>query len=254
MEGPSLFLAEEQLILFKGKKIKIVSGNTKVGKERFTNKIVIDIFSWGKHLVFQFDDFAMRIHFLLYGTFEANINGSSITGDYKKSQTPRLKFEFDNGDITFFNCSIKIFETSNLKRDYDYSISIMSKKFDPDKAFQQIKDQEDEEIDDVLLDQTIFAGVGNIIKNEVLFLTRLNPKEKISNLEDAKIKELINTSVNFSKLFCELRKKYELKKNLKIYRKSICPNCGGKVTWETTGKFKRKSFYCKVCQNLLGNT
>ncbi|HVT01411.1 MAG TPA: endonuclease [Patescibacteria group bacterium] len=251
MEGPSLFLAQEQLIIFKGKKIKIVNGNTKVGKERFVNKNILDIFSWGKHLVFQFDEFALRIHFLLYGTFEADMNGISITGDYKKSQTPRLQFIFDNGDITMFNCSVKIHETNNLKSEYDYSINIMSKDFDREKAFNSIKDNLESEIADILLTQTIFAGVGNIIKNEVLFLARTNPKEKVINISDAKIKEIINLAVPFSEQFYEWRKKFILKKHYKIYRKSVCTNCGGKVTWQTTGKFKRRSFYCPICQPLF---
>lgn len=35
MEGPSLLLAEEQLAVLKGQTVRVVSGNTKVGKERF---------------------------------------------------------------------------------------------------------------------------------------------------------------------------------------------------------------------------
>ena len=69
MEGPSLVLAKEQLRPFKGKTVLAVSGNTKIGKERFVGQKVRDIFSWGKHLVFQFDGVALRFHFMLFGTF-----------------------------------------------------------------------------------------------------------------------------------------------------------------------------------------
>ncbi len=75
MEGPSLFLAAEQLKPFIKKKILSVTGNTKIGKEILLNKKIIDIFSWGKHLVIQFDNFALRIHFMLFGSFEAIIKG-----------------------------------------------------------------------------------------------------------------------------------------------------------------------------------
>lgn len=86
MEGPSLYLAAEWLTPFLGKKIINVDGNTKIGKERLNNKTILDIFSWGKHLVFQFDDFALRVHFLLFGSFEATLKKKKITGDYLKKR------------------------------------------------------------------------------------------------------------------------------------------------------------------------
>ena len=89
MEGPSLYLAEEQLQPFRKQVVTAVSGNTKIEKERLLHKEVKDIFSWGKHLVLQFDTFAVRFHFLLFGTFQATIDGNTITGDYKKTQVPR---------------------------------------------------------------------------------------------------------------------------------------------------------------------
>src|SRR5256885_504703 len=127
MEGPSLTLAAEQLQPFCGKVIKSVSGNTKIGKERLENREVKDIFSWGKHLVFQFDEFAMRVHFMLFGTFEADVEGKSVTGDYRRAKEPRLKLEFENGEICMYNCSIKFIESRKAKIEYDFSIDIMSK-------------------------------------------------------------------------------------------------------------------------------
>ena len=59
MEGPSLYLAAEWLSPFVGKVILGVEGNTRIGKEKLKEKKIIDIFSWGKHLVFQFDNFAI---------------------------------------------------------------------------------------------------------------------------------------------------------------------------------------------------
>src|SRR5689334_8344661 len=106
MEGPSLFLAAQQLAPFKRKRILKVSGNTKIGKERIAGLLVRDIFSWGKHLVFQFDRFAMRVHFLLFGSFEATVEDRSVTGDYKKkAREPRLALRFRNGHIEMYSCS-----------------------------------------------------------------------------------------------------------------------------------------------------
>ena len=39
MEGPSLFLAAEQLAPLVGEKIELVEGNTKIGKERLCTPV-----------------------------------------------------------------------------------------------------------------------------------------------------------------------------------------------------------------------
>lgn len=250
MEGPSLLLASEQLIVFKGKKVKVVSGNTKIEKERMLGKKVTDVFSWGKHLVFQFDSFAIRTHFMLFGTYEATIDGVTVTGDYRRAYVPRLELQFENGDVKMFNCSIKFIESPNARREYDFSIDIMSSKWDSEKAYKNTMQFPEEEIADVLLDQTIFSGVGNIIKNEVLSIVKVNPQIKIKNLSKLKLQEIVTSAHSFSWQFYEWRKKFVLTKNLKIHRKGKCPHCGEKVTHQVTGKRKRISHYCPICQRI----
>lgn len=249
MEGPSLFLAAQQLAFFRKKTIFEVSGNTKIGKERLLNKKILDIFSWGKHLVFQFDDFALRIHFMMYGSFEAIVKEKKVTGDYPtKNRSPRLQFIFDQGKITFYSCSLRYIESKNSKEIYDYSSDIMSPLWDKIQALEKVQMYPENEIADVLLDQMIFAGVGNIIKNETLFIVKTLPTHKIKELSLGKIKKIIQTAKEFSLQFYKWRKRFVLRKHYKIYRQNICPNCHGKVTRKKTGVKQRVSFFCLNCQ------
>jgi endonuclease-8 len=248
MEGPSLYLAAKQLKPFRGKTVLSVAGNTKIEKERMLNKKVKNIFSWGKHLVIQFDEVALRTHFLLFGAFEAEANHSSLTGDYKRSYTPRLQLDFENGNIKMFNCSVKFLETRNAKSSYDFTVDIMSPKWSSDKAFDTISSKPGAEIADLLLDQEIFAGVGNIIKNEVLWRVRIHPARKVKDIPACELKELITETKKFSLLFYKWRKVFLLRKHLDIYQKSICPRCGANVKREKTGKRNRISHFCPVCQ------
>jgi len=250
MEGPSLFLAKEQLQPFVGKKVEKVYGNSKIDQERFTGKKVEDIFSWGKHLVFQFDTFALKVHFLLFGTFSAEVEGTSVTGDYKKARTARLAFVFKNGMIEMYNCSVKIIDDPNFKASYDFSVDVLSPQWDEKQALKNMRAHKESEIADVLLDQEIFSGVGNIIKNEILSLARVNPKEKVGDIPARKQRELVKLARSFSFQFYEWRKIFMLRKNLKIHRKGACPYCGGKVTHEKTGMRQRISHYCPDCQKL----
>ena len=249
MEGPSLYLAARQLQPFRGKTVLGVSGNTKIEKERLLEKKVKSIFAWGKHLIIQFDEFALRTHFLLFGALEATVDGSPLTGDYRRAYTPRLQLDFENGSIKLFNCSVKFLETADAKATYDFTIDIMSPKWSPDKAFESISSKPAAEIADVLLDQEIFAGVGNIIKNEVLWRVCIHPATKVKEITPSDLKNLIAETRLFSLLFYEWRKVFSLRKHLDIYQKSICPRCGAKVQREKTGKRNRISHFCPVCQS-----
>jgi endonuclease-8 len=248
MEGPSLYLAASQLKPFKGRTVLSVSGNSKIEKERMLGRNVKDIFAWGKHLVIQFDEFALRTHFMLFGAFEASVKDSTVTGDYRRSYTPRLQLDFENGELKLFNCSVKFLETRNAKAGYDFTIDIMSPKWDRDRAFDSISAKPDAEIADLLLDQTIFAGVGNIIKNEVLWMARIHPQTKVKDIPPSELKDLIAETKKFSRLFYKWRKVFSLRKHLDIYQKSVCRRCGTNVKREKTGKRNRISHFCPVCQ------
>jgi len=249
LEGPSLYLAAEWLEPFIGKTILGVEGNTTIGKERLDGKTILDIFSWGKHLVFQFDDFALRVHFLLYGSFEAILKDQKITGDYQKKQVnPRLALIFEKGQIVFYSCSLKYFETSRSRILYDFSTDIMSSMWDSKKALNALKNHQEDEVADVLLDQTIFSGVGNIIKNEVLFLVKRKPTTFIKKMSNSFLQKIVKNAQQFSHQFYEWRKQFVLKKHYRIYRKSFCPLCGEKICRIKTGKRERISFFCPKCQ------
>lgn len=249
MEGPSLFLAQEQLKPFRKCIIRESFGNTKaVDPASLSGKEIKDIFAWGKHLVFQFDTFAIRIHFMLFGTFEAEVEGEWVTGDYRRAREPRLAFVFSNGRINMYNCSVKVLETKNAKKEYDFGIDIMSKKWDPERAYESVRMHPDEEIGDVLLDQEIFAGVGNIIRNEVLSLQKIAPQHLVRDISPQKLRALITETKTYSLQFYKWRKKFELRKHYRIYQKGVCPYCGNKIIRAKTGKRQRWSYWCPLDQ------
>lgn len=250
MEGPSLFLAAEQLQPFAGRRIQRVSGNSKIGIERLAGLRVKEIFAWGKHLVLQFDTFALRVHFLLWGTFAATVRGRSVTGDYRRSGPPRLVLVFPNGDITIWAASIRFVENADAKAAYDFAADVMSDDWDARAALAKVRAFPRAEIADVLLDQAIFAGVGNIIKNEVLFRTRVSPFAKIADISDRKLRAIVADARTFSFRFLELRRIFSLRKNLAVYRRSICPRCGGTIERRVHGQRARRSFFCRRCQSI----
>src|SRR5687767_3061552 len=250
MEGPSLHLAAEQLEPFSGQRIISVSGNSKIGIGRLAEQKVEDIFAWGKHLVFQFNAFALRVHFMLWGTFAATVDGRSVTGDYRRTGPPRLVLNFPNGEITIWAASVRFVEDANAKAAYDFAADVMSDEWDGRAALAKVRAFPRAEIADILLDQAIFAGVGNIIKNEILFRTRVSPFAKVRNISDYKLRKIVADARVFSFRFLELRRIFSLRKNLEVYRRSVCPRCGGKIERRVHGQRARRSFFCVKCQSV----
>lgn len=239
MEGPSLVILKEEIKAFKGKKIIAVSGNTKIEKERFKNKTVRDFKSWGKHFLICFDDFFVRVHFLMFGSYRVN--------EKKEERSPRLSLVFKNGELNFYTCSVKIVE-EDPDEVYNWEADVMSDKWNAKKALASLKKMQDTMVCDALLDQNIFAGVGNIIKNEVLFRIKVHPEALVGSLTSGQLKKLAEEARNYSFDFYKWKKIYQLRKHWLIYKKRKCPGCGIAVTARHTGKGKRYSFFCENCQ------
>jgi endonuclease VIII len=254
MEGPSLHLAAEQLAPFIRKRIRAVSGNSRIGIERLHAQTVKDIFAWGKHLVFQFPDFALRVHFMLFGTFAATVKGASVTGDYRRSGPPQLVLQFPNGEVTIWAASVKFVERTDARAAYDFTADIMADEWNAPRALRKLRLLRETEIADALLDQDIFAGVGNIIKNEVLFRTRTNPLQRVRDIPAKKLAAIVADARTFSLQFLAWRREFVLRKNLEIYGKGVCPSCGGKVSRLVHGERGRRSFFCVHCQGAAPGT
>ena len=114
----------------------------------------------------------------------------------------RLHLQFDNGELNFYACSVKLIEQP-LDEVYDWSADVLSATWDAKKAIKKIKDKPGLLTCDALMDQQIFSGVGNIIKNEVLFRTRIHPLSRVNKLPPKKLKELVTEAVNYSYDFLE---------------------------------------------------
>jgi endonuclease-8 len=186
--------------------------------------------------------FALRVHFLLWGSFAATVNGVSVTGDYRRTGPPRLVLKFANGEVTIWSASLRILDSADAREEYDFTADILSESWNRRSALRKVKTHGREEIADVLLDQSIFAGVGNIIKNEVLFRTRTSPFTKVSRLSPTQLRRIADEARVFSFRFLELRREFALRKHLEIYGRSTCPSCKGKVSRKVHGERGRRSF------------
>jgi endonuclease-8 len=240
-EGPSIVLFKEAAAKFAGETIIAVSGNSKIDQNRLLNNEIIEFKSWGKHLLICLDGFTLKVHFMLFGSY---------TIDEKKPDRPiRLNLTFKNGEINFYSCSLKYLE-GDINTQYDWSADVMSDRWDKKKAEVKLKALEDQLICDALLEQDIFAGVGNIIKNEILYRVRVHPESITGKIPAAKLNSLIDETRIYSFQFLDWKRVYELKKHYLVHTKKICLRCNLPIIRKHTGHKNRRSFFCNNCQIL----
>lgn len=238
-EGPSLLIALEAMEKFQGKKILDLSGNAKVDHDLLRNKVLKELKTWGKQLFLFIGKEVVRVHFLMFGSY-------SIDEKTKPDQRVRLHLRFKNGDLYFYSCSVKVVDDPT--NSYDWKADVLSDDFDTGHARKKLKANPDLMVCDALLDQQIFSGVGNIIKNEVLYRIKLHPESKVGDLSPAMLTKLIKEARNYSFDFLKWKREYVLKKNWLAHTKKICKRCDLPIIKKYCGDTKRRTFFCEGCQ------
>ena len=237
-EGPSLIILREELQRFVGQTIREVSGSSEIDQQRLVDKKIKEIKTWGKHMLWCFDDFTIRIHFLMFGTYYINS---------EKDRVPRLALVFEKDYLNLYATAIKMIEEP-LEEIYDWTADVLSKDWNPKAAKKKLKALSETMVTDALLDQSIFSGVGNIIKNEVLYRIKFHPESLISALPPKKLDELIKEAVKYTYEFLAWKREGVLRKNWQVHTKKFCPRDGMKISKEHLGETDRRTFWCEVCQ------
>lgn len=243
-EGPSIIILKEAVSRFKGKVIRHAEGTTrKIDLTELREKRILDFKSWGKHFLICLPGFTIRIHLLMFGSYRINET---------KDCNPRLSLHFANDEvINFYACAIQRIDIP-LDNVYDWTSDVMNKNFSTRKANAKLRALPQTLACDAILDQEIFAGAGNIFKNEVLFRIRTHPMSRLGALPDTKRQELVREVVRYGKDFLKWKKAFVLKKHWQAHTKRTCPRDGNKLTKAYLGRTNRRTFFCEVCQKLYG--
>jgi len=240
MEGPSLLILKEELSRFKGKKITGISGNSKQPIEELKGKTLKKIETWGKTIFLVFSgNIITKTHFMLFGSYRID--------DPKEERFPRVQFEFPDGIVYFYACAFSMDAKSALE-ELDHRVDVLSDEWDEVHVAKLLKDKGDPYLCDLFLDQTLFAGSGNIVKNEVLFNIRRHPLTKLSDIDLKDRKKLVHAIRIYCENFYEWKKKFELRKHWQVYKRIKCKVCERKLKREKMGKGRRSTFYCPYCQ------
>ncbi|MBA3648472.1 MAG: hypothetical protein H0W62_07975 [Chitinophagales bacterium] len=121
-EGPSILHLRSELLPFKNKIVKKAGGYGPMPTKWINGKRLLDISTWGKHLLLVFPNGTVRVHLGLFG--EVIINE-------RKKINRSFFLEFAKDEINGYVVGAEKLKASP-EEVYDWRVDILSKDFDAD--------------------------------------------------------------------------------------------------------------------------
>jgi endonuclease-8 len=226
---------------------------------RLDGRRVVDVQAHGKHLFVGFDDATwLRTHLGLYGSWHHYRPGEVWR---KPRRQAAVELEVDDRVYVCFNP-----KEVELLRDRGVRRRILHTRLGPDLSIERpaldgIPQRARALLEpaaplaDVLLDQRIACGIGNVYKSEVLFLERRHPTQPLDGISDEELQRLYATAHRL------------LRSNLGggprstrfvadgagrswVYGRAgrPCLRCGTPVANARIGRRPRSTYWCPACQ------
>lgn len=240
--------------------VKILLPRVYINKENIDLKGRIEKISRvGKYLIFDIEhNCSVIIHLrmtgkLIYSPVQSGFEEKHIRVIFNFSERDCLIFH----DVRTFGKIELIPYKSSVYGIKNIGIDALAKEFTL-KKFSEICERKKVPIKNMLLDQTLIAGIGNIYAQEILFEARVSPCKMANLLNKKELKLIHQATINILNLaikhngtsISDFRrvddKTGEFQNFLKVYGKKICPVCGQELFKIKQGG--RSTSYCDHCQ------
>jgi endonuclease-8 len=202
----------------------------------------------GKHLLIRFaGGLTLHTHMRMTGSWHLYRMGDKWK---KPKHLARVVLEF--GDRVAVCFSAPVIELLPTKTEFAHPVlaglgpDVLKPPLDLDEVERRAGQQPDDvPIGDVLLDQRVVAGIGNIWRNESLFMRGVHPSTPHAL---APLRDLVRTASRLMQARARLGVTYRPL----VYNRSgrPCPRCGSRIESARLGKHARTAYWCPTCQPL----
>uniref|UniRef100_A0A7V4JPY7 Formamidopyrimidine-DNA glycosylase n=1 Tax=Thermodesulfobacterium geofontis TaxID=1295609 RepID=A0A7V4JPY7_9BACT len=230
------------------------------------NTKLLSIKRKGKYLIFFFEKETLLFHLGLTGSFNlfSNKDKEEITEKEKKHFI--LNFQFETHELVYSDIrkfgkirKARIEEISTLKELKNLGKDALEIDFE---EFKTIFLKRNRNIKNLLMDQKVISGLGNIYVNELLFRAQISPFKNSKDLKEKEIKKLffqmkklLKEAISFRgssiKNYVDAQgKKGEFQNRFLVYGKKnmVCLKCGESLRYQKISQ--RGTFYCPNCQSI----
>ena len=230
-------------------------------------RVIENVESRGKWLIVHFSgDLMLVTHMLMSGSWHIY-----RTGERWRQPKNRMRAVISTADFeaVAFNVPVAQFHTErSLERSTmvpKLGPDLLSDSFSEDEARARILAHGDDEVADMLLNQRVMAGLGNVYKSEVCFACGVNPFRKVITLTANEIECILDRSRKFMAVnvadgagdgiitYTGPRRTTHAAnqgERLWVYGRQgrECRRCGATVLMRKQGTGARSTYWCPDCQ------
>lgn len=223
--------------------------------------------SIGKHLLIWFSgDLALRTHMRMSGSWHLYRPGE---GWQRPVRDMRVRLDTERWVAVAFSVPVAEFiRRADLPRSRALAAlgpDVLNTEFDRTEALRRLAAAGPRPLGEVLLDQRVLAGIGNVFKSEVLFLCGLDPFRPATLLTDEDRARIVDTAVRLMRAntgagagsgiatYRGLRRTTRQARpgdNLWVYGRAgkPCRKCGTPIESRKVGLDARTTYWCAGCQ------
>lgn len=171
--------------------------STQEFKKNIIHQTITDIKRRGKWLVYVLNDYYLLSHLRMEGKYLIrNIND-------KIEKHEHIEFIFTDNTVLRYRDTRKFGRMHLIKKEDINNIGPLKElglePWDNNLTTKYLTEKYKNKklpIKTLLLDQSIIVGIGNIYADEILFLSKINPLKKGSNLTEEELNSIINNTKN----------------------------------------------------------
>jgi endonuclease-8 len=261
-EGDTVFLAGRRMdeALAGARLTRAELRHPRLVDAALTGLTVLGVRSVGKHLFTRFDSgVSLHSHFKMDGAWHLYRPGEKWRG---RAHDVRAVFETSQWVAVGF----RLHDMALVRTDRESDLvghlgpDLLAADWSDDmaaEAVRRFKAQADREIGDVLADQRVMAGVGNLYKAEVCFMVKVSPWTLVRDLPDGTVARAVELSRKLllrNAFRPEQSTTGELGRGRQhwVYQRTgkACLRCGTAIRSGPQGNFVpvRYTWYCPRCQ------
>jgi endonuclease-8 len=218
-----------------------------VGIERLSGRELERAEARGKHLLLHFGgELVLHSHLGMSGAWHVYRRGEPWR---KPSAAAWATLSTSRGEaVQFGGPTLRLLRAEALARDPLLSRlgpDVLTPDFDAEPIARSLRGAPDRALGDVLLDQHLVAGIGNIFKSEACFAVRLDPWRRVDGLTDDQLRGVAQAAHDLMQAAVD-----EGRGERAVYRRAgrPCPRCGTPIRARGQGDANRTTYWCPTCQ------